>query len=90
MPRQSTSHETGKDENERTLSDEVPPCRVERVVRTPASDIRTVCLPGAVLVTVCGAEMRLMVEFRERVDVGPPATVTISSRYGRGTWKTHV
>lgn len=55
-----------------TLSDEVPPGAVERVVGAPAGYIRTICRTGVVLVLESGTEFHLVVEPREGVDIARP------------------
>ena len=58
-----------------TLGDMVPPGGVQRVVGAPAGDVCAVRLASAVLELVRWREPCLVVQMRERVDVGPPSTI---------------
>lgn len=57
----------------RTLSNEVPPCRIQWVSRTP-DDVATICLSGAVLEEVRRAHFRLVIQCGELVNSAHPAS----------------
>jgi hypothetical protein len=58
----------------RTLSHEMPPRGVNRIVRAPPGDILAVCLTRVVLVDICRTERSLPIQSRERAHISPPAT----------------
>ena len=59
-----------------TLSNVVPPGRVERVVGSPGGDTRAVCLARAVLILVCRPKLTLAVKLSEGVDVTLPPSAS--------------
>ena len=63
-----------------TLSHEVPPRCVQRVVHTPPADTRAVGRTGVVLVHICGTKRGLPIERGEGADVTPPPAYRQSTR----------
>jgi hypothetical protein len=51
----------------------MPPCGIERIVRTPSADSAAIGLPRIIFIRVCGAKCNLRIEARERVDITPPS-----------------
>jgi hypothetical protein len=65
-------HELRRVRGDLTLSHEVPPRRVQRIVRAPPTDILAIGRTSVVLIYVRGANRCLPVEPGERIDVTPP------------------
>jgi hypothetical protein len=63
--------EKGQSRRGRTMCYQMPPRRIQRVIRAPGN-IRAVCSTRAVLVDIRGAELGLPVQAGERVYVTPP------------------
>jgi hypothetical protein len=63
--------EKGQSRRGRTLCYQMPPRRIQRVIRAPGN-IRAVCSTRAILVDIRGAKLGLPVQAGERVYVTPP------------------
>lgn len=76
--------------NQHTLSNKVPPSRVERIVWSPASDVLPICFTRTVLVGECRSHSDLAVQFRECVHIAYPSNARISYIHSRRTMDLRV
>ena len=56
----------------RTFSNEMPPCRIKRIIWAPPSDILTIRFTSVVFVHECRSILNLRIERREGIDIGFP------------------
>ena len=65
-----------------TFSNEVPPCRIKRIIWAPASDILTIRFTSVIFVNECRSVLDLGIERREGTDIGfPPRKGKYKLRY---------
>ena len=57
----------------RTFSNEVPPCRIKRIIYAPPSDILTIRFTSVVFVNECRSNFDLRIERGEGIDIGFPS-----------------